>query len=327
MDEMTMLRELGRKLDREPPGTLARQRNRITTTRAVRGHRRWRPVLAGGVVLASVAGAIVTQSFGIGDRRPGAVAEAAVVLDRAAAVADGLPRPSPGQYLYIDGRSWTLTYVDGKGWKGLRAEDSADWLPVDGGKPGLFRLRQSGTGPFPPNDGAPVPGQDGWTQEWVCDRAMGQEESKVWDLTRPPANCSMEAAYRRDLPTDASGMLRHLHKDGDGSKEDRAWENARDLLGGAIPPPSRAALFRALRRIPDVTYVPDTTDATGRHGVAVARVVDRHIREELVFDRTTYAYLGSRSVLVRSFGGRPAGTVSGATAVRTAYVDQIGRLP
>ena len=138
--------------------------------------------------------------------------------------------------------------------------------------------------------------------------------------------------YRSDLPTDEGRMLAYLYRQGGGgSKEDAAWEQASDLTGKALPPRSRAALLGAMARIPGATVIKNVTDDAGRPGVGVAYVsgnAEYRERDILIFDRSTYAFLGERNVLVKSFNGRPPGTVVFySVLLRTAYVDRVGRLP
>jgi hypothetical protein len=74
--------------------------------------------------------------------------------------------------------------------------------------------------------------------------------------------------------------------------------------------------------------VPDATDATGRHGVAVARD-DGLVRTEWIFNAATDELLGERDVLTKDSPGRGrAGDVVGTTAIMTkAIVAGPGRTP
>jgi hypothetical protein len=60
--------------------------------------------------------------------------------------------------------------------------------------------------------------------------------------------------------------------------------------------------------------IPDTTDAAGRHGIAVARV-DLGERSEWIFDKRTLKYLGQRSYLVENSKEGPKGMLTATTAV------------
>ncbi|WP_329097074.1 hypothetical protein OG979_17665 [Actinomadura citrea] len=67
-------------------------------------------------------------------------------------------------------------------------------------------------------------------------------------------------------------------------------------------------------------------DAAGRHGLAVTRVRDG-VRDELVFDRVTHRFLGTRTVIAgkgHPFG--PPGTTTHSSALlNTAIVDRAPR--
>jgi hypothetical protein len=78
------------------------------------------------------------------------------------------------------------------------------------------------------------------------------------------------------------------------------------MLQTVMPPDVRAALYRALAKIPGVTVVQGVTDAAGRRGVALARAASIEgpgssdwLRLEIILDRDTYRYLGARHVVTR----------------------------
>ncbi len=76
-----------------------------------------------------------------------------------------------------------------------------------------------------------------------------------------------------------------------------------------------------------MTVQQDMVDAAGRHGIAVGRTYNGQ-RQELIFDRQTFAYLGTRELTTEPIYGLPAGTVIGFTAVlKVAVVDRPGQQP
>lgn len=79
----------------------------------------------------------------------------------------------------------------------------------------------------------------------------------------------------------------------------------------AVPPALRAALFRVAERLPGVTLVGPTQDGLGRHGTAVGMTTigSRGLRNDLIFDPTTGALLGERTVSLSGKSGTPAGSV------------------
>jgi hypothetical protein len=118
------------------------------------------------------------------------------------------------------------------------------------------------------------------------------------------------------VPTDPDGLLAAVYQlvedpacapipVGD-TVQDRAFLLIDGMLQTVMPPDVRAALFRALAKIPGVTVVRDATDAAGRRGVAFARAAaiegpgsSGWLRLEIILDRHTYRYLGARHVVTR----------------------------
>jgi hypothetical protein len=105
-------------------------------------------------------------------------------------------------------------------------------------------------------------------------------------------------------------------------------------LGGADEN-GRAAVYRAMAKIPGVALDKKTVDVAGRPALAVSMIIEGYIRQEVLLDRASYAYLGERSVVTKNHTGDDAGigTVKKGTidvfSVRlaAAFVDQPGRLP
>jgi hypothetical protein len=135
--------------------------------------------------------------------------------------------------------------------------------------------------------------------------------------------------YRSDLPTDAKAMraLLYAADRGDLPADEAAFKQVGGLLGQQyVPPASVAALFDAAATIPGTTVVRQV-DIAGRHGIAVSRT-SIGIRSDLIFDASTYHFLGERDVVVGDSPPFPRGAVIGYTALlRIAIVDQAGQLP
>ncbi|MFF7930984.1 hypothetical protein [Streptomyces sp. NPDC007940] len=81
--------------------------------------------------------------------------------------------------------------------------------------------------------------------------------------------------------------------------------------------------------MPGVVAVDDAVDATGRHGVAVARLDEQSgQRTEWIFDKKTYAFLGERSVQVEPSETFPKGTVNFTIAItQRAVVNEMKEVP
>jgi hypothetical protein len=107
------------------------------------------------------------------------------------------------------------------------------------------------------------------------------------------------------------------------------------LRENLLPPDLEAAIYRALKEVPNVTV--ETTDVPGRPALVVGQTED-WLREELLLDAETYRYLGERRTVVRDAVIDPAkaGNATGeiekadkvvAERIATAIVDEPGQRP
>jgi hypothetical protein len=70
------------------------------------------------------------------------------------------------------------------------------------------------------------------------------------------------------------------------------------------------------------------TDEAGRTGTAVSKTLANGTRIELMFDPTTSAYLGQRTIATRGYDEIRAGQVLDSSAlVKSGIVDQARQLP
>jgi hypothetical protein len=166
--------------------------------------------------------------------------------------------------------------------------------------------------------------------------ANGQTSSSTFSAQGPGMKCPNigglnDPTYRllQTLPANPHALLALIYRVERGHGPSPAQEvfvTIGDLLRNTIAPPNvTAALYRAAALIPGVTLVPDATDATGRPGVAVARIgpgVDGGVREELIFSKATLQLIGERTVIART------GVTTTATAIiARAFVDHRGQVP
>ncbi|KOU19048.1 hypothetical protein ADK52_29545 [Streptomyces sp. WM6372] len=223
----------------------------------------------------------------------------------AAATKSGLPDPGPGQYVYVKSQvSYQSTSVDvdtdrSKTWvQPLHTREV--WKSPDGTKGWLDEPGQQPKGGITLDEDGPL-----------SKPVNGQ------DIPGEAVNFSYE--WLKAQPADPDALLTAIRAAG-GSGRDRdqeAFEEIGSIIGEQVVP-SRiaAALYQAAARIPGVIVVRHSQDAAGRDGIALARVDEqRGARTELVFDRSTYAYLGSRGVQIRQEGETKPGTVVERTAV------------
>lgn len=274
-----------------------------------------RPLLLSlGVVAAACAVVVAFALSGAEGGKPAKAARpepAAVrLLDRVALAAGSLPGPSvrEGQFMYTKtvGHSTALSELPGGGMEASPVDESAErWFSVDGSVGVTTRT------------------------------ATGSE-------TRPPGGpASLNSpTYRflETLPTDPDQLLKVIYEDtrrqhgaGSGSTtgpDQQAFVAIGDLLRSFEAPPGlSAALYRAAARIPGVVLVPESTDAAGRTGVAVARV-HHHERTEWIFDRQSLQLLGSRQVVLEdSDWGRAGTAVTSVAVVARGVTDHPGRPP
>lgn len=297
-------------------------------TDAAATSRTWRRRLTfAAIPLAAGAMAVTLATGGLLDQHPTAAPDsavasgpsargtnatpAAVLLNRIATVAASKPAPAvrDDQYVYIASKV---------AHSGLSAEDSVIrrdklhlrqvWLSVDGTRPGL--LRENG-------------------EDIKLDDDPGGLIVGEFD----PAPTLNNPTYRslQSLPTDPDALLKRIYDETKGSgpnPDQQAFETIGDLLREQLAPPKvSAALYEAAAEIPGVTVVGDSVDATGRHGVAVARV-HAGVRTEWIFDKHTLEFLGERSVVVKNPSLGKAGQVISTTAVLSRSVtDKPGQTP
>ncbi|MCO5973847.1 CU044_5270 family protein [Actinoallomurus soli] len=334
MDEMSMLRD---HHDAQPaPSPAAVRAARARLAARARSRRRAVPHLGrlslgiGALGVAACTGLVVVQATGDGEhgRTLNAVPAAAVqVLDRAATAARRQPDPRPRADQYVFAESLDGGYASGPGyaprWQDMRRRI---WLPVDGRREGLLRERRTAGG------GSTT---GGWTTTALKQPGGGplgdpNNYTSLDRLSRDPGKLLAQLHQRYPAQHSADPAR-------DRSADEQVFDGIRGMVAESYLPPSlRAALFQATKRIKGITLVGDSTDAAGRHGVAVALTFREGIREEIIFDRRTYAPLGSRTVLAdaaayhRLFAdlkGVPQGrTLSAAALLSTRIVDGPGRL-
>ncbi|MGI5531079.1 CU044_5270 family protein [Streptomyces syringium] len=152
------------------------------------------------------------------------------------------------------------------------------------------------------------------------------------DLDRPD-DVTDRGSYNsvKALPTDPDALLKRLYRwgrVGDPQADRTAFEEIGQLLEEQIAAPDiSAALFKAAAKIPGVKLVDNVVDATGRTAVAITHTGPVS-RQEWIFDRNTYGYLGQRDVLVKPYRGLEPGAITHETVViKRAVVNAKKELP
>ncbi|MEE1739834.1 CU044_5270 family protein [Streptomyces sp. BE147] len=304
----------------------------VAAARAPRPRRRTVRFLVPAIACALAVGGVVavnltdTPGRGTPDvvSATPATPEAARLLDRIALAAGGEKRQAVAddRFVYIESKVAYAGQSAGGGPVTLPPAHSRQvWLSADGSRPGLLREEGEPDSRLGAEAGTPVYSLEGPGAKPRPSTLSGSGPS-VGDPTH---------AYVASLPTDPDALLKLIREETGGSGQDpdqRAFTAIGDLLAETWAPPRvGAALYTAAGKIPGVTVVGRATDAAGREGVAVARTSHGQ-QTQWIFDRTTYAFLGERTVLTEAGDAGPAGTVVGSSAVLTrAAVDRAGETP
>ncbi len=340
MNDLDVVRDF--RTDTPPAGPEALSRARWALLREMHepagrgrrpGNRRAWLMATGLAAALAAAGVLVIAHGPATPDTQGPTADAATVLRQAALAAEHeqIVPARPDQYVFIESvenyRGETFD-CDGKADQShcTAQRDPASrrlrqvWLPVDGAHDGLLRDR-------------PEQGSAAWNETPLpaCqpDTSGVSRSPGTQSANQPVAVCGASGAYLVDAPTDPTAMTEYLRKKASQpAGEAELFTAAGDLIRETyVPPASLAALFRAVAAIPGITVVQDAVDAAGRHGISVG--IDGHgYRNELIFDRTTFAYLGSRAVALQDSGAVKKGTVDGQSAqLRIAIVDRLRQVP
>lgn len=292
-----------------------------------------RRVVLGSAAAAFLVGIVVAADVVL-PNRPGATAEAAEVLHRAAAatVQTSDPVLGPNQYLKIEttavyGASTGSSNGTSVSWR----EKVNEQLYVPADRAGEWVWNREERVPFEFSSEAakaveaeirraqPVEGRP---QRFGVLRAMGGafygNEQKV--IIGTPLS---EAD---SLPKDPRALLNLIYERTKGSgksPELEAFVTISDgLRAGAIPADTRSTLYTAAALITGVTVTDKQATVDGRTGVALGiPSLDGGSRQEIIIDPSSGLVIGERAVLQRDYPGEPAGTVVSWTSVRTSVVD------
>jgi hypothetical protein len=307
-----------------------------------RGHagRRWQVamggVLAGGLVAGIAVVTLAAPDAGVPRGVPGTAPVAADVLRDAALVAGATDLTvDDDQFVHVSYLRTATTTDAGPpaapaGDDPPEATVGATWLvdsrqdlweSADADADGLLRLSYSAPRPLPGQSLPPTA------------RRFADIEARI--AACKPDMRAPTYAYLRGLPTDSARLRALVDKEvrRTSMPEDLAdpvrrgettWEMLTALAQApAAPAKLRAAVYSLMAEQPEVRLVPRATDAAGRTGVGVARELPTYgTRKELVFDRETHQYLGSRTVTTAAVPqpGIPADTVIESDALLATEV-------
>ncbi|MDX3631878.1 CU044_5270 family protein [Streptomyces europaeiscabiei] len=259
-----------------------------------------------GGTTALATGPALTTRIGVADAKG-----APQLLERISLAAADTSEPTPrkGQYIYIASKvADTYIAVDG--------DNKSEAVSTE------LHSRQVWKS---------LDGRDGWLIE------AGETSDKGITLQSDIPDSSAYNALA-ELPTDPDALLQRIYRASDAvrdpevPRDQAAFVAIGDMLFESYPPAEvGAALYKAAAKIPGVVAVNDVVDATGRHGIAIARenpVAGE--RTEWIFDKKTLRFLGERSVVVKATADSPlkVGTVTHTRAnTERAFVDAAKQLP
>jgi RNA polymerase sigma-70 factor (ECF subfamily) len=294
------------------------------------------------VLIASAAAALLVGGIVVADvvrpSGPGATAEAAEVLNNAAAatIQTSDPVVGPGQYLKIE-----TTELTGSG---AQAADGSEinWQETTGGQVYVPADRE---GEWVWNREERVPLES----SSEAAKAAAAEIRKRDAASRPPAGAALPVGIWRapggafggneptviigtplkeadSLPRDPQALLDIIYERTNGagkSRESAAFVTIADgLRTGVVPADLRAALYKAAALIPGVTIGDRQATVDGRTGIAIGiPSPDGVARHDIIIDPTSGLVIGEQDVLLKDYPGSPAGTVSTWTSVKTSVVN------
>jgi hypothetical protein len=301
-----------------------------------RGWLRW--AVAAAAVVALAAGLLVIQTVRFGDRTPTASAAAALLNSAADKINASDPALGPTQFRYVGTHAWWMSTTVHRQTFSYLAENLLEtWVPADQTKEWLWRRDVTGKRKWVQGTeeqaraaGIPVD-ETGWPEgEWraPCGDFFATDEGKQ-PCTEPGSWSRPTPDFLAGLPRDPDQLFNRLKTDAPGNKRGDAeiLVTAADALrSGLIPADLRAALYRALGKLPNLEITEQVANLDGRRGTAYG-LSNGSIRQEIIVDPTTGEFIGERETAARDLDSMPAGTVMTYTSVTTAVVDTMGTRP
>jgi hypothetical protein len=352
MDDLQLLRQMRNHVGTAPAATLARGRNKLMARIGSASHseaptgahapakvspiRFRRRVLIASAAAALLVGGIVAADV-VRPSGPGATAEAAEVLNNAAAatIQTSDPVVGPGQYLKIE----TKTLTGG----GVAAADGSEinWQEMTGGQVYVPADRE-GEWVWNREERVPLESSSEAAKAAAAETAERQKAAPpearamlvgiqrapggAFNGNEPQVIIGTPLTEADSLPRDPQALLDLIYErtEGAGKTPERAAfvTIADGLRTGVVPADLRAALYKAAALIPGVTVADRQATVDGRTGIAIGLPSpDGVARQDIIIDPASGLVIGERDVLVKDYPGSPAGTVTGWTSVKTSVVD------
>ncbi|WP_278253609.1 CU044_5270 family protein [Arthrobacter cavernae] len=293
-----------------------------------------RRLLLASAAAAVLVGALVAADVVIPGAKPGATAEAAEVLSKAAAAAIKTSDPvvGPGQYLKVETKAVygaTVSRANGTMVSWLETQDGQLYVPADTSGEWVWnRERRVPTTFFGEESKAEA-------QRHVSS-LNGGAGPQLEGIIRGPGGAFYGSAQQilgmplleavKTLPREPRRLLDLIYEKTKGqgpSPESQALMTIADSLRiGVVPADLRAAMYKAAALIPGVVVADEQATLDGRKGVALGVYwAEGKLRQDIIVDPVTGFMIGERTMHLVAMGGIPANTASGWTSVKTSVVD------
>ncbi|SDM74501.1 CU044_5270 family protein [Allokutzneria albata] len=304
-----------------------------------------------GLVAAAVLAVLTLGTVGVlnfSGTAPPANAEAVTLLTKAADVTADAP-VGPGQYRYVKTTEsrWRGVVLHGASsancwFRTERTEET--WIPADRNQDWLRRTTSTEpleTRSCTKDEAKNAPFASTEVSPW---ESRAKDGKFVWPASlvregKPPAGLeplSVRTQPAREIPPNIyhptpeflAGLPRDpqrlftLLRDSTCAADVCALFGARGLLGsGQTTDELRAAVYRALTRIPGMSVADGQANLHGRIGTAL-RVITPEQTQDIIIDRETGDYIGDRTVRTESWG-----KVVESTSVASGITRELGAQP
>jgi hypothetical protein len=280
------------------------------------------------------ASVVVVQNVQLHQNVPSAAGDQlTIAADRIASVDEPL---GPGDYRYIATHAWWMSTMDKYSY--LAENVLETWVPADQTQEWMWRRDVTGARKWVAGteaearaDGYDID-EPSWPEgEWraPCGDWFASEEGRE-PCTQRGSWGTPNAEFLAALPRDPDKLYARMRSDTRGQGSDRDLEMvvcAADILrSGLVPADLRAALYRALAKVPDLQITEQVANLDGRKGTAYG-ISAKGQRHDIIIDPTTGQFIGEREITEDAFDDVPAGTVMSYTSVSTAVVSGMGVEP
>jgi hypothetical protein len=289
---------------------------------------------AAGTVVAVVVSVVVVQNVQLHQNIPSAAGEQlTIAADNITSVDAPL---GPGEYRYIATHAWWMSTVDKYAY--LAENMLETWVPADQNQEWMWRrdvtgARQwiAGTEAQARADGYDVD-TPGWPEgEWraPCGDWFASEEGREPCKERGSWG-TPNAEFLAALPRDPDKLYARMRTDtkgkGSGADLEMVVCAADVLRSGLVPADLRAALYRALAKVPALQITEQVANLDNQKGTAYG-ISAKGKRHDIIIDPTTGQFIGEREITEDGFDKVPPGTVMSYTSVSTAVVSGMGVEP